>query len=449
MGAILFLLTVFVLIYSALSGLYGVVYTDLFQFVMAMIGSIALAVIMYYDAANSAEGGVIELIQSAPGYRDGMLNLFPTLNTWTIGTMLFCVNIGFIWIMSFPTGGFYVQRLLSTKNEKEATKAFMWYNFANFVLRSWPWIVVGMLSLYYFPNIEIKENAYVLSIDKFLPIGLKGLMMASFLAAFMSTMSTQLNWGTSYIIHDLYEAFIAPNASTKHIVVVSRVCMVVFTVLAAIVATQLSTNLSAYTFLMQFWAGMGLILIARWYWWRITAGAEFICMLTIVVFILALNLKDSNGVYYAKGFYDFFQNLLNLHITTEEDRGWLVWAVRMFVFTFLPPVIWVPYAFFRTKEPSASAIDFYKKIRINSYGWKTVEKITGLAAPKGEFYGNMKGWLVTSVTLYGILLGTGALIFQMWVQAVVLLAIGAVGAKMTWGIMSSNILTDVADIEEA
>jgi hypothetical protein len=270
-------------------------------------------------------------------------------------------------------------------------------------------------------------------------------MVASFLAAFMSTMSTQLNWGTSYVVHDLYEAFINPKASKKNVIMVSRICMVGFTLLAAVVASKLTTILSAYTFLMQFWAGMGLILIVRWYWWRITAGAEFICLLFIVVMILLLNLHTSSAEgapLLAQGFYDWIQNsLLGLHDLNAEDANWVRWAVRMFVFTFTPALVWVPYALIRSKTPNESAIGFYKKIKISSFGWKKVEQLTGIKAPKGEFMMNMLGWAVTAIALYGVLLGTGCILFHQWLKAAAFMPIGILFSWFTWKIMTGNILT--------
>ncbi len=449
MGAILIVLTIFVLFYSAMSGLYGVVYTDLFQFIMAMVGTVALAVIMYVDASKMP-GGMMAALQRAPEFKSSLLQIIPDLSAWNVNAMLFMVYLGFLWIMALPTGGFYVQRLLSTKNEREATKAFLWYNFAHFVLRSWPWIIVGVLAVIYFPNLKNPEDSYALAIKQFMPPGLKGLMVAAFLAAFMSTMSTQLNWGTSYVVHDLYEAFINPNASKKNIILISRICMVGFTILAAIIATKLKTLISAYTFLMQFWAGMGLILVLRWYWWRITAGAEFICLLFIVIMILLLNLPSGlgkNAPLLAQGFYDWCQNsLLGLHNISKEDAEWVRWSVRVFIFTFAPPLVWIPYAFIRSEKPNEHAIEFYKKIRISSWGWRKVEEITGEPAPKGEFKMNLLGWLVTTGALYGILMGTGALIFHQWTFGAACLAVGLVCSLLTWKIMTSGFF---ASIEES
>lgn len=447
MVAILILLTVFVLVYSSLSGLYGVVYTDLFQFFFAIVGTIALAVIMYVDASGRP-GGMLAALEAAPDFKAGMLNMIPDLSIWNLSSMLFMVYIGFLWIMAFPTGGYYVQRLLSTKNEQEATKAFLWFNFAHFILRSWPWIVVGMLAMIYFPTLANTEDSYAESISRFLPVGLKGLMVASFLAAYMSTISTHLNWGTSYIVHDLYEAFINPKASKTNVMIISRICMVLFTVLAAIIATKLTAMISAYQFLNQIWAGMGIVLVVRWYWWRVTAGSEFICLLVTIVLTLFLNLQVGEGEsrqLLCQGLFDTIQNLVGMNDIDPEQIGWLYFAIRVGICTFIPPMVWIPYAFMRNKEPSHSATEFYKKMRIASYGWKLVEDRTGLPSPKGEFKMNLLGWIVTCFALYGVLLGTGSVIFQQWDQAMIYLPVGCVTSYFTWKIMSGKTFSNISE----
>jgi len=319
--------------------------------------------------------------------------------------------------MSFPTGGFHVQRLLSTRDENEATKAFLWYNVANYVLRSWPWIVVGMLAIIYFPNIENPEDSYALAIARFLPVGLKGVMVASFLAAYMSTISTHLNWGTSYLVNDFYSAFINPRAKPHHVVQVSRMCMVLLAIVAALIATKLTMMITAYKFLTMLWAGVGTILIARWYWWRITAGAEFLALSATVVLTTLLHIPASQPV------------LAAIHegigLGGEVD-GLALFCIRVSVMTLLPPLVWVPYVLLRKGEPSREAVGFYRKLRISSPGWRRVEQETGIPAPRGELVRNLRGWLITVLALYGVMLGIGALLFHQWRSAAVYLAIGAV-----------------------
>jgi SSS family solute:Na+ symporter len=298
----------------------------------------------------------------------------------------------------------------------------------------------------YFPSIEQAEgwhaeNSYAMAISQFLPVGLKGLMVASFLAAYMSTISTHLNWGTSYVVHDLYEGFINKNASRRQIIWLSRACMVCFLVFAAVIATRLTAMLDAYKFLTQIWAGMGVILVARWYWWRVTAGAEFICLLTTIVLTALLNLSVGSGDsarLLCQGLFDSIQAVVNLPNLAPDQAGWLHFAVRVFILTFAPPLIWIPYAFLTKRKPDESAVAFYKKMRISSFGWRRIETQTGLPSPKGEFKMNLVGWLVTCFALYGILLGSGSLIFQQWGQAAVYLPIGITASVFSWKILSGS-----------
>ena len=340
-------------------------------------------------------------------------------------------------MMSFPTGGFHVQRLLSTKNEGEATKAFLWYNFANYVLRSWPWIVVGMLAMIYFPDIKNPEDSYAMAISKFLPVGLKGIMVASFLAAYMSTISTHLNWGTSYVVNDFYQAFINKQATSKNIVLVSRVCMVGMLVLAAVIATKLTMMITAFQFLTQVWAGVGLVLIARWYWWRVSAGTEFVCLITTVLLTAFLNID-----LLSKGLLE------SIHLSIgmgSEINTWVIFGIRITAMTIIPPLIWIPFALWSSKKPTKHDLNFYQKLRISSLGWKKVEKLSGIPSPKGEFLTNLKGWFVTVICLYGLMLGIGSLLFHQWVPAIAYLIAAAVSGYFLINMMKRQAFSGLSD----
>ncbi|MCH2206876.1 MAG: Na+:solute symporter [Lentisphaerales bacterium] len=435
MAIILVFLTVFVLAYSALSGLYGVVYTDLFQFCFAMIGTMALAIIMYVDASSGE--GLIHKLQAVPNFEMSMLNMIPDLSIWNVGTMLFLVYVGILWMMSFPTGGFHVQRLLSTKNENEATKAFLWYYFANYVLRSWPWIVVGMLAMVYFPDIKNPEDSYALAISQFLPVGLKGIMVASFLAAYMSTISTHLNWGTSYVVNDFYQAFINKQATSQNIVFVSRLCMVIMLVFAAVIATKITMMITAFQFLTQVWAGVGLVLIARWYWWRVSAATEFVCLAVTVILTAVLNID-----FISKEFLE------SIHLSIgmgSEIKGWVIFGIRITAMTIIPPLLWIPFAFLSSSKPKDHDLSFYRKLRISSFGWSKVEKLTGVPSPKGEFATNFKGWFVTVICLYGLMLGIGSLLFHQWTPALGYLAAASISGYFLIGMMKRQAFSGLAD----
>ncbi|MCV6604029.1 MAG: hypothetical protein OIF34_01900, partial [Porticoccaceae bacterium] len=200
--AILVLLAVAAVAYTALSGLYGVVYTDLIQFALAIVGAIALAVIVYMDLQD--KGGVLATLQAAPGFTPDTLRMFPEFE-WNLETATFFILITIGWINYAPGYGFYLQRTLAARTEKDAVLSLYWYAFCHLILRSWPWIIVGVASLVYFPSLVDGEQAYPQMIEAFLPVGLKGVMVAALLAAFMSTLDTHLNWGSSYLVNDIYQ----------------------------------------------------------------------------------------------------------------------------------------------------------------------------------------------------------------------------------------------------
>ena len=439
-AVILAVLTVFVIVYCTLSGLYGVVYTDLFQFVFAMVGAIALAVFMYVDASGGE--GLIAKLEQAPGYDPNHLQMIPDLTVWNAASFSFFLFIGVVWWMSFPTGGFHVQRLLSTKNEVEATKAFLWYNIANYVLRSWPWVIVGMLGVIYYPDLAPSEyeSTYARAIADFLPFGFKGIMVAAFLAAYMSTISTHLNWGTSYLINDVYQPFIHKNASPKQVVLASRITMIALAVFAAIVATKLESMIKVFQMLGIMWAGVGTVLIARWYWWRITATTEMLVIGATLLTAYLINAPaswlpvDISPILSLFGHSEVpkegaalgpvFTGLTHRMVGGEEQPGWIaVFCVQAAFMTFAMTFVWLAYVLLFSRQPTEAATTFYKKIRIKSPGWKKVEQATGYVAPSGEFLINIAGWLLTCLALFGLMLSVGSFIFLQWVQGLIYLAI--------------------------
>ena len=292
--ALLALLGFSALLYTILSGLYGVVYTDLIQFTLAMVGAIALAVIVWLDL--SAKGGVLLQLQTVPEFRLEQLNMFPEFG-WDLETATFFILVTVSWLFLAPGTGFYLQRVFAARSEKDAMLSIYWYCFCNYVLRSWPWIIVGVASLVYFPVLTDSEQAYPEMIDAFLPIGLKGIMVASLLAAFMSTLDTHMNWGASYIVNDIYQPYLAPGRDRRHYVTAARCAMTLLIVIAILIGTRLTGLLDAYKYLFVFWGGISFVLIARWYWWRIIIWSEIATLATaaIVGNLLFIVLPDRPG----------------------------------------------------------------------------------------------------------------------------------------------------------
>lgn len=295
------LITVF---YSALGGLRGVMVTDFFQFVLSMIGMVAAAV---YIVSLPEVGGVSNLI-SHPNV-SGKIDLFPDFNDLNVAIPLFFIPIAVQWWSVWypgaePGGGGYVaQRMLSTKNEKDAVKATFFFNAAHYALRPWPWILIALASLIVFPDLAsiklefpaladdiLKDDVAFSAMLTRLPTGLLGLVIAALIAALMSTISTHLNWGASYVVNDFYVRFFNRNASQKLQVSVGRITTVILMILAAILALALTDAMQAFKILLQIGAGTGLLFILRWFWWRINAYSEITAM--VVSFIIAIIMEN-------------------------------------------------------------------------------------------------------------------------------------------------------------
>ncbi len=272
-------LVVLALIYTVLSGYWGVVMTDFIQFIMAMVGAVVLAVIVVSKAGGPA--AMIENLSAAGNVPANTLDFVPNIAVKPpLAVTTFVILVSAMWWGGGQGGGVLAQRLFSTRSEKHAILAAVWFNFAHYVLRPWPWIIVGVASLIFIPVTagEDPEAAYPQMMAKFLPVGLRGLMVASFLAAFMSTMDTHLNWGSSYLVNDLYRRFIHKQGSAAHYVFASRVACMIMVVLAALTAWQMDSIKQAWVYLMVLGAGTGLVGLLRWFWWRVNAWAEISAM---------------------------------------------------------------------------------------------------------------------------------------------------------------------------
>ena len=271
----LFLLTV---TYTLLAGLLGVVLTDFLQFGLALVGSILLAVY-----AVDSVGGLSSLV-SALGEDRSRLALLPSPQDGEV----FWAFLAYLGVKSWSSGntegnGYIAQRLLATRSERDARLASLWYAIAHFALRPWPWIVVGLVAMVQFPGLEDPEAGYVHVMLDVLPNGLRGLLLAAMLAAFMSTIDTQLNWGASYLTHDVYERFLDPEASQARLVWVARLNIVVLAVIGAAATLGMDSVADAWKLLATITAGSGLILLLRWLWWRINAWSEISVMTASVV----------------------------------------------------------------------------------------------------------------------------------------------------------------------
>ncbi|MGS2724118.1 sodium:solute symporter family protein [Porticoccus sp. GXU_MW_L64] len=395
---ILAILGLCAVVYTAMSGLYGVVYTDLVQFGLAMIGAIALAVIVYVDL--SASGGVMANLQKSPHFTPETLNMFPEFG-WNLDTATFLILVAIGWWYVAPGAGFYIQRTLAARSERDAMLGMYWFAICHYVLRSWPWIVVGVASLVYFPGLVDAERSYPEMIHEFLPVGLKGVMVASLLAAFMSTLDTHINWGTSYVINDIYQPYVKPGRSADHYIKAARICMVLITFVSLIIATQITNLLTVVKYYSVIFAGVSFVLIIRWYWWRINVWSEIAAFVSAAVVgnVLLFTLPDTETEQWFG-----VRMLLNLLIT----------AAIVLLVTWLT----------RSDKPSEQTVAFYKSLRVPGRGWKRVQQASGLAPLAANLKVNLIACLASIVMLYSLLLGIGHALFSQWFEVAVYGVVG-------------------------
>ena len=350
-------------IYSTVGGLKGILLTDFFQFIISMIGAVGAALILI----NMPEvGGLTELINHENVVsKTAMLPDFS--DTDTLVTLLILPLAVQWWSVWYPGaepggGGFIAQRMLSAKDERGAIAATLFFNATHYALRPWPWILVALASLIVFPTVESMREAFPHISEQyvqndfaypamlsFLPNGFLGLVVASLIAAFMSTISTQLNWGSSYIVHDFYQRFVNQEASEKQLVRVGQLCTVGLMLATFAIALLMSNALQAFNILLQVGAGTGLIFILRWFWWRVNAQSEIAAM--VVSFVIALYLE-------------LIHPALGLEPLSTAAK--LLWGVGITTFS------WIATAFLTAPTDTETLRNFYRLVHPGGPGWKRV-----------------------------------------------------------------------------
>jgi len=380
----LFVLTA---LYSTLSGLWGVLVTDFFQFVLAMLGCIALAVF-----ALGAVGGMAGLLDALHTRfpDDAPLRVIPALDSAWMPALTFFVYLAVNWWASWypgaePGGGGYVaQRILSTKNERHALLAALWFNIAHYALRPWPWIVVALVSMVLYPGLADPESGYVKVMVDLLPPFWRGFLIAAFFAAYMSTISTQLNWGASYLVNDVYRRFWARGRSETHYAAAGRLATLVMMVISGIVTLNIGTVEGAWKFLLAIGAGTGLVYLLRWYWWRVNAWSEVSAMAAALGFSLVAQL----------GF----------GLSADDPRGF---AYLLLVTTAATTIVWLMVTYLTPAEPLESLRAFHRRVRAGGPGWRAVapDAAGGIAIGAG-----LVQWLLGCAVVYLALFGIGGLV---------------------------------------
>lgn len=406
-------------VYTMFGGFKGVLLTDFFQFALAMGGMVAAAIFL----VNRPEIGGLDALLANTEVK-GALSVFPDWGKPSSWIPIFLIPLAVQWWSSWypgaePGGGGYIaQRMLAAKNERHAMGATLFFNIAHYALRPWPWIIIALCSMIVFPTTAdiarhfpgvdpsiIKDDLAFPAMLSFLPKGLLGLVVAALIAAFMSTIATHLNWGSSYIINDFYGRFIDPKAGDKKLIWIARWTTLVLMILASLVATQLTNALQAFNILLQIGAGTGLIFILRWFWYRINSWSEISGMAISFVVAVYFELIYKGGM---------------------EAHEKLVWGV------LITTIGWVSVTLLTRPESDAVLGKFYLQVRPHGLGWNSWLKKSGFEVGerrKGSGVGLELGAMgLGCVMVYGFLFGIGYWIYGDWGSLLISLGVGGIAA---------------------
>lgn len=464
---LIWVLVVIAVVYALLSGFWGVVITDVVQFVIAMVGSIALAIIAL-NSVGGVDGLMTKLdstlerrvetleseiesakevnddgdevrkletrLQQMPKNAEQAISIIPPYpsNTpvWSFEFLnsqffQFIVLILVMWWSNHATdgGGYLIQRTMAAKNEDHAFAANLWYNFANYALRTWPWIVVALVSMVMFEDLsghELGDKAgYPLVMNKLLGSGLRGLLLVSFLAAFMSTIDTHLNWGSSYLVHDIYRRFFNRTGSEKHYVFAGKIVTVLLMVVAAIIAKQMGSIEKAWKFVMAMGGGIGLVLILRWFWWRINAWSEITALFVSVAVTCGFELLAAQQTIASGADYKLFSADPTIYSHPFPFH------LQLLVIVFVSMVAWISVTFLTKPEPEKTLIEFYKVVQPGGW-WSPVSSKVETTLPP-VVVGFVLNFFAGLAFVWGGMFCIGYLIFANWLWA------GIAGAAMLAG----------------
>jgi len=414
-------------LYVALGGLWGVLWTDLFQFAlkMAIVIAVAWYAVVAAGGMNSLLSRLAEMRVAAGSGAGDATAFFPDFSRpfsqegiWLLPVLTFVVNIGLQWWAFWypgaePGGGGYIaQRIFSAKDERNGLLAVLWFNVAHYALRPWPWILTALAAVVLYPHLEHPETGYMLIVSQHVPPALRGIVIAGFMAAFMSTIATQLNWGASYLVSDFYRRFIKRDADDKHYVLISRLATVLLVIASAGISVLLSDIRSGWQVVLEVGAGTGGVYLLRWYWWRINAWSEISAMATALVVTIGLRWTEpfsgTNPVVFAK---------TALATTVATTLVWLI-------------------ATYATKpEPEEILVKFYRSVRPHVTGWQAIARMAPDVTPTRDLGRNLLSWILGCVMVYLALFGLGHVLLGPFWEGIGLLTVSAICA----GALYSNI----------
>jgi SSS family solute:Na+ symporter len=425
----IFIASIVVVIYSMLGGLRGVLITDFIQFLIAMTGSVYAAVYVI----NLPEVGGLQGLLSHPNIQD-KISILPDFSNTSLLVTVFIIPIAVQWWSVWypgaePGGGGYIaQRMLAAKDERNAMGATLFFNLAHYAVRPWPWILVALTSLVVFPDLASLSKAFphisanILRHDlaysamlTYLPAGILGIVVASLIAAVMSTISTHLNWGASYVVNDYYKRFINKNPTENQMVLLGRATILGLMVLAAILALLLSNALQAFHIMLQIGAGTGLLFLLRWFWWRINASSEIAAM--IISFLVAL-------------YFEF------IHVNIDLPQ--LIEWQRLVIGVAITTVGWILVTIFTQPTEQGTLIDFYRKVHPGGPGWKYVleqakhagEDVDSYLVEKWDMPSSLIGVFLGLLFIYNGLFATGFWLYSNYIAALVTSVVSAASALL-------------------
>jgi SSS family solute:Na+ symporter len=410
---VLLALLIFTAFYTTLAGLWGVLVTDLVQFVlkMGMVVALAYFAVRATGGLSALEAKVRALDAAAGG--GSRLAFFPSTDSAWMPAITLFVYLGVSWWASWypgaePGGGGYVaQRIFSARTERDGLFATLWFNIAHYAVRPWPWILTALASLVLYPTLADKESGYVRTLmdPNVFPPSLRGIMLAAFAAAYMSTIGTQLNWGASYVVNDVYRRFVRRGAAEREYVIVSQVVTVGLMLVSIYVTLHLASIEQAWKLLIVTGAGTGTVLLLRWFWWRINAWSE----------VSAMAVAAAVSLY------------LQIALRWDGDRP-RDFAYIMIVTVTLTTIAWLAVTFMTRPEPDETLTAFYLRVRPQGPGWTPVAAAAGPIVIPGSLRRELANALLGCVLVYSALFGVGEILLRSALLGVGLLVVSALAA---------------------
>ncbi|MDD2717486.1 MAG: Na+:solute symporter [Candidatus Wallbacteria bacterium] len=403
---------------STISGLWGVLVTDVFQFVLKM----GMVIVLAYYSVKSV-GGMDQLILklseiSSQKGTGSIISFTPEIGSAWMPMIAFFVFLAVTWWATWypgaePGGGGYIaQRIFCAKDEKNSLLATLWFSIAHYAVRPWPWILTALASLVLYPTLVDKESGFIKTIvdPNVFPVALRGIMIAAFAAAYMSTIATQLNWGASYLVNDLYRRFMVKGREEKHYINVSQLATLLLMVMSCVVTYYQDSISGAWKFLMAIGAGTGSVFILRWFWWRINAWSEVSAMVTSFIMSMVL------------------QYMFGMSTDDPSQNAWLI-LITVIVST----IVWLAVTFATGPESREKLLSFYRKVRPNAMLWGPIAAEATDVKPPTDGLNNLLDYACGCTMIYLTLFGVGKIIFGATGTGIVFLILAAVcGSVIYW-----------------